>query len=92
MNKLLYGATEKERHAAVRELIKYEWKANPVVASALLLGAKSDTSSAVRVDCIRHIAAHKITHPQIIIELGAMMEDSDMWVRDEAAKAISQLK
>jgi hypothetical protein len=89
----LQGATTAERHAAIRELVKYDWHQHPMVASALLAGAKADPVDAVRVDCLRHLAAYKMAHPQVLAELGALANNEpDTWVRQEAAAALGQLK
>jgi hypothetical protein len=89
---MLYGSTPMERHVAIRQLMRFEWQKNPVIVSALLAGAKSDSSPAVRVDCLRHLAGYQMVHPQVIAELGQLNQDSDPWVRDEAGKALAQLK
>jgi HEAT repeat protein len=92
ITQMLQGATPAERHAAIRQLVRFDWQKNPVVASALLAGAKGDPAPVVRVDCLRHLAAYQMTHPQVLAELAAMTQDADSWVRDEAAKALAQLK
>ena len=89
---VVQGATPADRHAAIRELVKFDWKQHPMVASALLAGAKADAVDVVRVDCVRHLAAYKVAHPQVLAELGALTNDSDPWVRQEAAAALAQLK
>jgi len=90
--KLLLGTVEAEKHAAVRALVKFDWMQHPRVASALLAGAASDQPAAIRVDCIRHLAHHNIAHPQVLADLQALTSDSDAWVKQEAAKALAQLK
>ena len=90
--KALQCTTPAERHAAIRQLVRYDWKQQPMVASALLAGAKADPVDAVRVDCLRHIAAFKMNHPQVIAGVGAMVNDADPWVRQEAVTALGQLK
>jgi hypothetical protein len=92
VGQVLRGETVEERHAAIRQLVRFDWHENPLVVSALLAGAKSDTAAAVRVDCIRHIAAYRMTHPQVLTDLGNLASDSDTWVKDEAAKALAQLQ
>jgi len=89
---MLHGVTPAERHAAIRQLVRFDWQKNPVVMSALVAGAKADPVAVVRVDCIRHLAAYQMAHPQVLAELTAITQDSNPWVRDEAAKALSQLK
>src|SRR5207302_7300214 len=89
---VLQGATPAERHAAIRQLVRFDWQKNPVVVSALLAGAKSDPAPIVRVDCLRHLAAYQMAHPQVLAEVAAMTQDSDSWVREEAGKALAQLK
>lgn len=88
----IQGATPADRHAAIRELVKYDWQQHPMVAAALLAGAKTDAVDVVRVDCLRHLAAHKMTHPQVLADLANLVNDSDPWVRQEAAAALSKLK
>ena len=92
LNQMLHGATPGERQAAVRQIAQHDWQKNPVVASALLLGAKNDPSAVVRVECIRQMSAGQMTHPQILADLATLAQDSDQSVREEAAKALTQLK
>ena len=88
----LQGSTPAERHAAIRQLIRFDWRQNPLVPAALIAGAKGDASDVVRVDCIRHLAAYKMVHPQVVAELIALASDPDAWVRQEAAQALAQLR
>jgi hypothetical protein len=92
VSQMLYGSTPMERHTAIRQLMKYDLQKNPIIMSALLAGAKSDASSAVRVDCLRHLAGYHMTHPQVIAELVPLAQDPDLWVREEAIKALAQLR
>jgi HEAT repeat protein len=92
INQLLHGASPEERQAAVRQIGGHDWQKNPAVPSTLLLGAKNDASSVVRVECIRQIAAGQMNHPQIVSELETLTKDDDAAVRAEAAKALGQLK
>jgi hypothetical protein len=92
LNQTLYGSTPMERHIAIRQLVKYDWQKNPIIMSALVAGAKSDTSPAVRVDCMRHLGGYRMAHPQVIAELGTLTQDPDSWIREEAVKALAQLK
>jgi hypothetical protein len=92
VGQVLHGETVEERHAAIRQLVRYDWHDNPLVVSALLAGMKGDPASAVRVDCIRHLAAYRMTHPQVLTDLGNLSSDADTWVKDEAAKALAQLQ
>jgi hypothetical protein len=89
---LLYAADPLERHAAIRQLLQHDWHKNPVIVSVLLAGAKTDAVAAVRVDCLRHLASYHMSHPQVLDDLAAMMDDEDPWIRDEAIKALAQLK
>jgi HEAT repeat protein len=81
-----------DRHAAIRQIVKHDWKKNPMVASALVTGATSDKEPAVRVDCLRHMVAYKVTHPQVVTQVSTLCNDSDPWVRQEAVQALSLLK
>jgi hypothetical protein len=81
-----------ETHTAIRQLMRFDWQKNPMIMSALLAGAKNDTTPAVRVDCMRHLAGYHMSHPQVIAELAPLTQDNDPWVRDEATKALAQLK
>ena len=90
--KLLLSTSVTDKHSAVRALVKFDWMVHPRVASALLAGAASDQPAAVRVDCIRHLAHHSIAHPQVLADLNALSSDSDTWVKQEAVKALAQLK
>jgi hypothetical protein len=90
--KALQGGDMAGQHAAVRELVRYDWKKYPLVASTLLLGAKTaQFKDAVRVDCVRHLAAYKMTHREVLDGLSALAADPDQWVREEAAKALEAL-
>jgi hypothetical protein len=89
---VLHGATAAERHAAIRQLVKFDWHENPIIVSGLLAGAKQDSVAAVRVDCMRHLAGYHMVHPQVIADLTAIAQDSDPWVREEATKALAQLQ
>jgi hypothetical protein len=63
---VLQAPTVAERHAAIREMVRYDWHQYPVIASALVVGAKTDPTPAVRVDCVRHLAAYRMSHPQVL--------------------------
>jgi len=90
--KVTQNKSVSERHAAIRQIVKYDWKKNPMVASALILGATSDKEPAVRVDCMRHMVVYKVTHPQVLTELAGLQNDPDVWVRQEAVQTLSLLK
>ena len=90
--KVLQAPTAAERHTAIRQLVRQDWRQHPVVASVLLVGAKGDPTPAVRVDCLRHLAAYKVNHPQVLAEVAVLTGDSDTWVRQEAAQALEQLR
>ncbi len=89
---LLCDTPADQQHAAIRQLVKHEWTAHPMVASCLVAGAKSNSPAAVRVDCIRHLAHHQIAHKDVIAALGELANDADSWVREEAAKACEAMK
>jgi hypothetical protein len=55
ITQVLYGSTAMEKHAAIRQLMQFDWQKNPIIMSALLAGAKNDSIPAVRVDCLRHL-------------------------------------
>jgi len=80
------------QHQAIRELMRYDWHAQPLVAATLLHGAR-DTRfpEAVRVDCVRMLAIGKVTHPQVLQGLTGLAEDPNKWVREEATKAWAAL-
>lgn len=88
----LGGPTQADRHAAIRQIVRYDWHQHPMVAAVLLAGAKADPSNVVRVDCLRHIAAYRVNHPQVMADLTALSSDPDGWVRQEAAQCLAQLK
>ncbi len=88
--RLLRGATAADQHAAVRELVKYDWKQHPIVASALVAGAKGAFADEVRVDCIRHLTHHQMAHKDVLAGL-ADLGDASKWVKDEAAAAQHRL-
>jgi hypothetical protein len=73
-------------------MVLFDWQRHPVIASTLLQAAKTDKSNIVRVDCLRHLAAYNMNHPQVLSDLGAMKSDSDPWVRQEVATALEKLK
>lgn len=90
--KVLQGGDVAGQHQAIRDLVKHDWKRHPLVASTLLLGAKtSQFNAAVRVDCLRHLAAYAVTHRDVIDGVAALAGDPDRWVREEAAKAAEVL-
>jgi hypothetical protein len=92
INQLLRGASPSERLDAARQIAGHDWQQNPAVPSMLILGAKNDASPIVRVECIRQIAASRMTHPQVLSELEMLAKDSDSSVSAEATKALGQLK
>lgn len=92
IHKVLLSEAAADQHAAIRDLVKYDWTAHPLVASCLVAGAKSTADAAVRVDCIRHMAHHQMAHKDVLAALEALCSDSDQWVKDEAAKAMETLK
>jgi HEAT repeat protein len=89
---VLQSPSAADRHNAIRQLVQYDWKQHPMVTSVLLAGAKTDPNNVVRVDCLRHLAAYKMAHPQVLSDLAAMADDADPWVRQEAAQALGQIK
>jgi len=92
INQLLRGDNPSDRLAAAREIAAHDWQKNPAVPSMLVLGAKNDASSLVRVECIRQIASGHMNHPQVLLELEALAKDSDSTVSEEAAKALGKLR
>jgi hypothetical protein len=44
------------------------------------------------VEALRHMESGKMAHPQVLTELAALMVDRDQSVREEAARALAQLK
>lgn len=76
----------KDRHAAIRELVKSDWTKHPAIPQTLLNVAKSDLIPAVRVDALRHLTAYKMTHPTMNATLETLSRDSDTWVAEEAGK------
>ncbi len=91
-HKILLGEKAAEQHAAIRDLVKYDWVKYPIVASCLVAGAKSESSGAVRVDCLRHLAHNKMAHKDVIAALDELKKVEDTWIADEAAKAHETLK
>ena len=92
VHKVLLADAAADQHAAIRQLVKYDWAVHPMVASCLVAGAKSAAPAAVRVDCIRHLTHHQMAHKDVIAALGELSADADSWVREEAAKACETLK
>lgn len=88
----LYSATSTERLGAMRELVRLDWRQHPMVASVMVQVAKADADSTVRVEALRHMVSGKMAHPQVLTELAALMVDRDQSVREEAARALAQLK
>jgi hypothetical protein len=90
--KSLTGPEAASQHAAIRELVKYDWKTYPLVASTMLLGAQTTSfKDAVRVDFIRHLVAYRVNHREVIEGLASVTLDTDPWVREEATKALEAL-
>ncbi len=80
------------QHQALRELMRYDWKKQPLVAATLLYGAKATQfQEEVRVDCVRMLAAGNVAHPQVIDGLSGLAADSSEWVRAEASQALATL-
>lgn len=92
VHKVLLSEAAADQHAAIRQLVKHEWTAHPMVASCLVAGAKSPADAAVRVDCIRHLAHHGMNHKDVLTALADLCSDPDTWVREEAMKACETLK
>lgn len=92
VHKVLLSESAAEQHAAIRKLVKYDWTTHPLVASCLVAGAKSASTDAVRVDCIRHLAHLQMAHKDVLAALGELCSDTDPWVREEAGKACESLK
>ena len=88
----MLGDNAAEQHAAIRDLVKYDWVKFPIVASCLVAGAKSECSGAVRVDCLRHLAHHKMAHKDVFSALDELKKVENSWIADEAAKACETLK
>jgi len=91
IGKVEVGATSADRHAAIRKLVKHDWRDHPQVVSGLLSAAKGDADRAVRVDGIRHLAAYKVTEPRVLAALTEMTADNDSWIAKEAAEALTEL-
>ena len=62
------------------------------VPSPFALNTYSYTLSHSAPDCLRHLAAYRMAHPQVIAGVGALAADRDEWVRLEAEQALAQLK
>lgn len=92
VHKVLLSEAAADQHAAIRQLVKHDWTAHPLVASCLVAGAKSTADAAVRVDCIRHMAHHQMAHKDVIAALAELSADADAWVKEEAMKAAESLK
>jgi hypothetical protein len=92
VHKVLLSESAADQHAAIRKLVKYDWTAHPLVASCLVAGAKSASTDAVRVDCIRHLAHLQMAHKDVLAALAELCSDTDPWVREEAGKACETLK
>ena len=89
---VLQAPTVAERHTAIREMVRFDWRQHPVVASVLITSAKADPTPAIRVDCLRHLAAYRMNHPQVMADMAALAADPDEWVRQEAAAALGALR
>jgi hypothetical protein len=84
--------TAAERIAAMRELKKFDWQKHLVVASVLVHAGKNDRDTEVRIEAIRFVAARKVMHPQVLSMIALLTTDLDDSIRDEATKAMEQLK
>jgi hypothetical protein len=91
-NKVESGETAADRHAAIRELVRHDWKTYPQVVAALLHAARNDQDRVVRVDGIRHVSEYGMNESRVILALEELKGDADHWVADEAAKALEKLK
>jgi HEAT repeat protein len=91
--RIVSGATPAERQEAIRQLEKYDWREDLLVATGLVAGAKNDPAQGVRIDCVRQLGARRVDHPQVVADLSALAAgDGDPVVRDEAAKALEQIR
>lgn len=81
-----------EREKAAEALAKVNWRAEPQVVPALVMAAKSDPASKVRVACIRVLGEMKANSMPAVQALEAMKADGDPQVRHEVSKVLPALQ
>ncbi|HEY8504357.1 MAG TPA: HEAT repeat domain-containing protein, partial [Gemmataceae bacterium] len=81
-----------DRHKAIHVLASYDCRTHPEVLSGLARSARHDREPAVRVDCLRRLAALGVATPEVLAELKAVCADPDPWVREEAVQAMARLQ
>jgi hypothetical protein len=87
--RLKHSPHVEERFTAVRTVCRLDWKQHLEIPATLLMVATADPVAAVRVDCVRHLAAFKMAAPGVATGLAAIAarDGDDVWVRSEAHKA-----
>jgi hypothetical protein len=80
-----------QREWAAESLASFNWQEMPVVADALLKAAREDTSSTVRVACVRSLITMGVYTPSAKTVFQALKNDADSRVRLEAEAALRNL-
>lgn len=85
------GLYPAHRQWAAKELGNPAWGGLPPVVEALIQGAQQDPSPAVRVSCVRSLAAVGAGHEEVTQVLVGLQKDSDSRVRHEAFQALARV-
>jgi hypothetical protein len=91
LNVLQLAPTANERIWAAVNLVNVDWHENPQTVQALVSGARRDSTSAVRIECVRSLAKMGATTQPVMATLEALRNDSDASVRLEANLALHKL-
>jgi hypothetical protein len=79
------------REVAAKNLATCDWQENHTAVQALLNAAYKDSSSSVRVACIRSLVKMNAGIPPVVDTLRVLKVDGDASVRDEARQAMVRL-
>lgn len=80
-----------ERERAAEALARANWKADPQVVPALVMGAQADPAPAVRLTCLRALGQMKANTAPVVEAVKTCREDRDARVRQEAEKVLPAL-
>jgi hypothetical protein len=80
------------REWAADQLGKLDSRSNPIVVELVAQAAKNDLAASVRSACVRNLCKMNASTPVVAETLAAMQQsDENPGVRDEAARALSEL-
>jgi hypothetical protein len=80
------------REWAADQLGKLDSRSNPIVVELMAQAAKNDLAASVRSACVRNLSKMNANTPVVAETLAAMQSDENPAVRDEVARAMSELR